>query len=35
LLGLILEQATDTLRCDPAGFVPAAVRNEARLTWAR
>ncbi|QNB08139.1 chemotaxis protein CheW [Herbaspirillum frisingense] len=28
LLGLILEQATETLRCDPAGFAPAAVRNE-------
>lgn len=28
LLGLILPQATDTLRLDPAHFTPAAVRNE-------
>lgn len=28
LLGLILEQATQTLRIDPDDFVPAAVRNE-------
>lgn len=28
LLGLILEGATDTLRIDPAQFVPAAIRNE-------
>ncbi len=28
LLGLILEQATDTLRIDPSAFAPAAVRNE-------
>lgn len=28
LLGLILEQATDTLRCDPQDFVSSAVRND-------
>ena len=28
LLGLILEQATDTLRIDPADFAPAAIRND-------
>lgn len=28
LLGLILEQATDTLRCDPDDFLASAVRND-------
>jgi chemotaxis-related protein WspB len=27
LLGLILEQATDTLRCNPADFLPYALDN--------
>ena len=32
LLGLILPQATDTLRLDPAHFTPAAVRSAMRPT---
>jgi chemotaxis-related protein WspB len=35
LLGLILEQATDTLRCDPADFQPYGLDERGLLQWVR
>lgn len=34
-LGLILEQATDTLRCDPPSSSPMAWTTSRRRTWGR